>query len=893
MRPVSLAKSFFRSIFRRQQIDADLDAEVRSTVDLLADQKMEEGMSPEAARRAARIELGGVEQVKEAVRSGRAAAWLDNVFQDLRFALRILRKAPGFTAVAVLTLALGIGATAAIFTVVNRFLLEPPPLPYPDREVELMQGYGPYWSIYISLPEYTMWRNQTRIIENAAVYQAPTPVNLLGGDHPQQVLERRATEDYFTLMGYRVAVGRAFTAKEDVPGAPPVAVISNDLWRRRFGSNPGMIGKDLDIDNTAYAVVGILAPRPPAAGATVDVYVPLQPDPNSANLGNSYLAFGRLKPGVAVTQADAALKLTTDQFRRKYPGVLDPRTTFRAETMRELETSGGKELLLVFLGAVGFVLLIACSNVANLVLARAAGRQREIAIRVALGSTRGRVIRQILTEGVLLSLVGGAIGLALAYAGLRALLVFIGSQYHIGRYGQSLTLDWRVLLFALGISALAGALAGLVPAIKASHTNLAATMNEGGSRTGSGIKHNKTRSLLVVVEMALAMVLLAGAGLLIRTFLHLRGVNPGFETRNILTMDMSLGAARFAKTAAVETVVREGQQRLDSLPGVRVAAASGCLPFQACTDLPFNIEGRAPTEGRWSGGGQWRRVSPGYFRAFRIPLLRGRAFTVNDSGSSQPVVIINEAMAKQFWPKGGELGTRITIGKGVGPQFADLPREIVGVVGNVRDNGLNYNPVPTMYVPVAQLPDELNAGMNAGLPLTWIIRTRVAPPSLSHDIQQQLRIASGGLPVGRVRTMDQVVAHSIVPYSIVTTLLLIFAGLALLLAAVGIYGVIAYSVAQRTHEIGIRMALGASRERVRRTIAAQGMTLVLVGMTIGIAGGLGLTWLLRSLLFGVKPWDPLAFVAATVALLLAALLGCTVPAFRASRVDPMVALRHE
>ena len=880
--------------FRRGQFDRDLEEEMQHHLAMKAEAHLsrQEGMSLGEARNAGHREFGNTLLLREKSRDTWGFRWLETLLQDLRYGMRMLRKSPGFTTVAILTLALGIGATTAIFTVVDQLILKPLPYPQPNRLVYLVQGYGPHPSLSISFPEYLMWRSQTRIIEDAAAGRDGAPVSLRG-DHPEQLQTLRVTANYFTLFGLQVKMGRTFTAKEDAPGGPPVAVISHGLWERRFGSDPGTVGKVVDLDNTAYTVIGVLAPSPPAEGPIADVFLPLQPDPNSADQGNYLSAFGRLKPGVTVPQADAALKIATDEFRRKYPGILGPKETFAAETAVELSVAGSKELVLLFLGAVGFVLLIACANVANLLLAREMGRQREIAIRVALGSTGGRIIRQVLTEGVLLSLVGGAVGLLVGYAGLRALLAFIGSQYDIGRYAQSLTLDWRVLLFALGISALAGALSGLIPAIKASHTNLSAAMKGAGSQTGTGVRHDKTRSLLVVVEMALAMVLLAGAGLLIRASLDLRSLNPGFQTRNILTMDMSLSGARFAKTVAVAELVREGQQRLDSLPGVEVAAASCCLPLNEGFGLPFNIEGRAPTDGQWSGAGPWRDVSPGYFQAFHIPLLRGRAFAVSDSGSSQPVIIINEAMAKQFWPKGGELGTLITIGKGDGPQYAEPARKIVGVVGNVRDQGIYYNPAPTMYVPVAQVTDGFNAQINSGLPLAWIIRTRVAPSTLSHEIQQQLRLASGGLPVGQVQTMDQVVAHSIMPYSIVTTLLLIFAALALLLAAVGIYGVVAYSVEQRTHEIGIRMALGATSEGVRRTIAAQGMTPALVGMAMGIAGGLGLTLLLRSLLFDVKPWDPLAFAGAAVALLLAALLGCTVPAFRASRIDPAMSLRHE
>ena len=806
----------------------------------------------------------------------------------------MLLKSPSFTSVAILTLALGIGATSAIFTVVNQVILKPLPYPHSNRIVGLVLREGANSYQLVSIPMYVMWRSETRILEDVIAQQFVVPVNLLGGEHPEQLQMQRVTANFFALSGFSMAMGRAFTAREDVPGGPPVAVISHELWRR-FGANPHIIGKAINLDDTTYTVIGVLSPVPAAADeGDVDVYLPLQPDPNSANQGQYLYALGRLKPGVTVAQADAALKLATDQFRRRHPDALAPRVTFAVEPAQELMVAGTKNVLLIFLAAVGFVLLIACSNVANLLLGRATGRQQEIAIRVALGATRGRIIRQILTEGVLLSIVGGAVGLLVGYVGLRVLLAINPSQLpSVGLHGEAVTLDWLVLLFALGISALAGALSGLIPAVKASRANLASTMNESGTRAGVGMRHNKTRSLLVVVEMALAVVLLAGAGLLIRTLEDMLSVNPGFQTRNILTMDISVAGVRFAKTAAVAELVREGQQRLAHLPGVEVAAATCCLPLEPGYGMAFNIEGRTTASGQSSGVAECRFVSPGYFQAFRIPLLRGRAFTINDSGSSQPVIIINEAMVTQYWPKGGELGSRVTIGADLGPQWAERGLEVVGVVGDVRDNALNDKPLPSMYVPIAQVSDRINAASNIVKPLTWIIRTRVPPFSLKAEIQQQLRLASGGLAASHVQTMEQVVAKSTQQQSFNLTLLVVFAGLALLLAAVGIYGVLACSVEQRTQEIGIRMALGAQHQEILGLVLTQGAKLALIGVAIGIAAALGLTRFLSSQLYGVRATDPLTFISVAVLLMLVALLACYIPARRAMHVDTMVALRHE
>ena len=552
------------------------------------------------------------------------------------------------------------------------------------------------------------------------------------------------------------------------------------------------------------------------------------------------------------------------------------------------------QILLLLFGAVGFVLLIACANVANLLLARATIRKREMAIRAALGAGRARIIWQLLTESLLLSFAGGVLGLVLGYLGLRALLsINPGDIPRIGENGTGVALDWRVLLFTLVAAVLTGVLFGLVPAFSASRSDLSITLRESGSRTGSGLRHNKARSILVITEMALALILLVGAVLLIRTFGALRGVNPGFDPKNVLTMDMSLTGSRFEKAAGVDQLERDGRQRVESLPGVVAAAVTCCLPLEGGFDLPFNIEGQAPTEGPYNGGAGWISISPRYFDVFRIPLVKGRAFTDQDSGAAGRVVVINESMTKKFWPKGDALEARIIIGKGVGPEFEEPPRQIVGIVGDVRESGLSEPPIPTMYVPIAQVNDGVVALNNRIGPINWLVRTKLQPFSVSADIQRELREASGGLPVAHIRNMQQVVSESTARNDFYMTLLTIFAGVALLLAAIGVYGLMAYSVEQRTQEIGVRMALGASPQQVRRMVVIQGMQLALAGVIIGVGSALGLTRLMSSLLFGVKPWDP-----GTIVLVAALLSGVTwlatyLPARRASRVDPMVALRYE
>ena len=817
--------------------------------------------------------------------------------QNLRYGLRSLAKSPGFAAVAILTLALGIGGNTAIFSVVNSVLLQPLSYPNPDRLVELeltsKEGNGDVTSI----PKFNVWRDQTQVFESVAAYDFSGPgVNLTGGDRPEQLKGIHASSDYFRVFGAPIVLGRAYTAEEDRPGGPAVTVISNGLWRSRFGGDPGTIGRTINLGGDPYVVIGVLGPTF-TSDPKSDIWLPLKPDPNSIDQGHYLRATARLKPGVSLTQAQAAMKMAAEQFKRKFPNspVLGPDDSFTAIPLRDSVVGDVRRGLLLLFGAVGFVLLIACANVANLLLARATIRKREIAIRSALGAGRARIIWQLLTESLLLSFAGGVLGLVLGYLGVRALLsINPGDIPRIGENGTGVALDWRVLAFTFVAAVLTGVLFGLVPAFSASRSDLSITLRESGSRTGSGLRHNKARSILVITEMALALILLVGAALLIRTFGALRGVNPGFDPKNVLTMDMSLTGSRFEKAAGVDQLEREGRQRVESLPGVTASGLTCCLPLEGGFGLPFNIEGQAPIDGPYTGQAGWLTISPRYFDVFRIPLVKGRAFNDQDNGAASRVVVINEAMAKKYWPKNDALGALITIGKGVGPEFEEPPRQIVGIVGDVRQNALSQQQLdPIMYVPIAQMNDGVMALNNRIAPLVWVVRTKLQPFSLSTDVQRELREASGGLPVAHIRNMQQVVSESTARNDFYMTLLSIFAGVALLLAAIGVYGLMAYSVQQRTQEIGVRMALGASPRQVRRMVVFQGMQLALIGVIIGVGSALGLTRLMSSLLYGVKPWDP-----ATIVLVAALLSGVTflatyLPARRASGVSPMVALRYE
>jgi predicted permease len=562
--------------------------------------------------------------------------------------------------------------------------------------------------------------------------------------------------------------------------------------------------------------------------------------------------------------------------------------------MRDAFVSNVRPTLLVLSGAVGFVLLIACANVANLLLVRATTRRREIAIRAAIGAGRGRIVRQLLTESVVLALLGGGLGLVLGALGIRALLsVNTAGLPRVGLNGARVVMDWNVLGFSALAALGTGILVGLIPALQGSRADLNTTLKESTGRSGTGFRQNKARSLLVIAEVALALVLLVGSALLIRTSIRLGAVDPGFDPGNVLTMRMSLTGPRFLTAESVERMVRAGVERLRALPGVEQASATCCVPLQGGYGLPMTIVGRPLTQGPYHGGGSWVTASPGYFDVFRIPVKRGRVFGERDDRLSAPVVVINEAMAKQFWPGGDPLDDRLVIGRGVMREFADEPeRQIIGIVGDTRAGGLNNNPQPTMYIPQAQMTDAANA-LNVGIsPMAWIVRTRVPAASLTAAVQEQLRQATG-LPVSDVETMSRVVSTSISRQRFNMLLMTVFAGSALLLAAIGIYGLMAYSVEQRTQEIGIRLALGARTADVRRMIVFQGMQPAVAGVLIGILSALGLTRFIAAFLFGVQARDPLVFVGIPLALGVVALMAVWVPAVRASRVQPMTALRCE
>jgi putative ABC transport system permease protein len=824
---------------------------------------------------------------------------MESFVRDLRHSLRMFAQSPAFTLAAVAAMMLGIGANTAIFSVVNAVLLKPVGVPDPDRVVVFIntspRGAG---GPAASPAKFMHYRQQTGIVEDVSAFNTGV-MNYTDGSFPEQLKSGRVSADFLKLVGAPFVLGRGFSRDEDRPQGPKVAVIGRSLWETRFSADPNVVGKSISLGGEPYTIVGVLNTFDfQEYGPTPQVWTLFQFDPNTNDQGHYFQAMARLKPGVTVQQAYARMQASANDYRAKFPKAIGPNAGFGVLTVRDALVRGDvRSSLYVYLGAVGFVLLIACANVANLLLVRATGRRREIAIRAAIGGSRARIIRQLLTESIVLSLAGGVLGLFAGWAGIRALLsINTANLPRVGETGEMVGLDWRVVAFTIGVSLATGMLFGLIPALQSSKSDLTTTLKESSGRSGTGFRQNKIRSILVVVEVALALVLLIGSALLIRTAMALGNVEPGFDTRNVLTMRMSLKGAKFDKSDAVEQLVHNGVERLKAIPGVVEASATCCVPLQGGYGLPFRILGRplaADSQGPYHGGAGWSTVSPGYFEVFNIPVKHGRTFSDRDTAASTKVVIINEAMAKQYWPKQDPLADKLLIGKGVMREFeAETDRQIIGVVADTKQNGLDSDPQPQMWIPQSQVPDLANA-LNVGLtPIAWIVRTKVPPRSLSSQIQETLR-QSTGLPVTDVEAMDSIVSTSVSRQRFNMWVMSVFGGCALLLAAIGIYGLMAYSVEQRTQEIGIRMALGAQAAQVRKMVVGQGMALALVGVVFGLGAALGLSRLISSFLFGVKARDPLAFGAVPILLALVALVAVWLPARRASQVDPIIALRVE
>ncbi|MFZ1220632.1 MAG: ABC transporter permease [Chthoniobacterales bacterium] len=876
MKLFSKAVNLLRNLARRRAVERDLAAEVDSYLDLSTHRKLRDGLSEPAARRAALIELGGAEQVKEQVREVRLGHWLETLLKDVRFGLRSLGKSPGFTAVALLTLALGIGANTAIFSIIHTVILRPLPYPQPARLVKIWPDRP---LVSTSKADFLEIKTRARSFEDIAAY-SNWGFTLTGTGEPAKLEGARTTANLFSVLGADAASGRVFASDEDQPGKSDVVLLSHGLWQSRFGSDRAIVGRTITIDGKNLTVVGVMPkwfnfPE----GMTRDLWIPATLDRSLAeDFASGYLTLlGRLKPGVTTEQARSEIMAVARSVREQRPNIpAEYGSRAEVNSLQSESVARIRPTLFILLGTVGLVLLIACANVANLQLARTSNRQRELAVRAALGASRARLVRQLLTESLLLSILGGAAGIVLAYVGLDFLLTLIPAD--TPRTAE-ISISANVLAFSLGISALAGVLFGLAPALQTSSPDLQSPLKEGGRSSSSG--GGRLRSLLVISEVALALTLVIGAGLLIKSFWRLQRVNPGFEADQVISFQLSPADFDNAPDRA-RTYYRQILERLAHLPGVQSVGGVHLLPMgDSNWDPALRIEDRPLPPGASAESVNWRLVTADYFRTMSIPLLKGRAFTEADNENSERVALINETLARKYWPGEDPLGKRINTGfEGKGVWVT-----IVGIVGDVRQQSLREPTVPEMYRPFFQ-HKELP-------PLTIMIRTATSAAGVAPSIRSAVWSIDKNVPITDLQSMTAVVAQSISQSRSTMLMLTAFAAIGLVLGLIGVYGVISYSVAQRTHEIGVRMALGAKSSDVLKLVLGQGLRLTVIGAALGLLGAFGLTRLMASLLFGVSASDPITFAVVTVSLTLVASLASYLPARRAAKLSPMLALRYE
>ncbi|HYK19123.1 MAG TPA: ABC transporter permease [Pyrinomonadaceae bacterium] len=803
---------------------------------------------------------------------------MDSIIKDIRYGLRSLLKRPGFTAIALVALALGIGANTAIFSLVNAVVLQPLPYPDPERLVWVWGNLrnGPNRAS-VSPPDFLDYRSQNKTFEQlAASGTLPLAVNLTGSGEPERVNASSVTGNYFDAFGVRPALGRGLSLENEKPGHDQVTVLSHAFWQKRFGGDPSIVGKTIVLNGKVCEVIGVM-PADVVLPQAADLWLPLDFDTEpDLKLRRAHFLrpIGRLKEGVTLAQAQADTDIIASQLEQQFP---DSNTGFnlRLIPLREQLVGASQTTIFILFGAVGLVLLIACANVANLLMVRAAARQREIALRTALGASRFRIARQMITESLLLAIIGGALGVLLATWGVRLLVTL--SEDSIPRTAN-VRIDATVLAFTFLISLATGLLFGLAPAMRSVKVNLIDSLKDGLRGAGESALRNRTRSLLVVLESAIAVMLLIGAGLLVRSLIALQHVDPGFDPNNVLTLRIDLPRQKYDTGEKTSSFYSQLETRVASLPGVETVGLISDLPLSGqLSDWPFTVEGRPVAATSQDFDADFRLVNKDYFKALRIPLLRGRNFTEQEVRQSDKVLLVSQQLADQVFPNEDPLGKRLVI------SMSGVHFEIIGVVGDIRHQSVATQPFPTMYLPTREFGGRRNL----------VIRTQVDPLSIVASVRKQVQALDPDQPIAAVRTMNDWVTTSTATPRYRTTLLALFAVLAMILAATGIYGVMSYSVAQRTHEIGVRMALGARRVDVLKLVVRQGMLLTLVGVVLGLAGAFALTRVMSTLLFQVTAKDPMTFAAVAVLLTVVAFVACFVPARRATKVDPLVALRYE
>ena len=802
---------------------------------------------------------------------------MDSIIKDIRYGVRSLLKRPGFTVIALVALALGIGANTAIFSLVNAVVLQPLPYPEPDRLVWVfgnIRNGGNRASV--APADFIDYRNQNKTFEQfAASVSITNPANLTGSGEPERLSASVITGNYFQAFGVAPALGRGFTLENEKSGQDQVTVLTYALWQRRFGGDPAIIGKTIVLDGKAVQVIGVMSPDV-TLPQQADLWLPMNFDA-AAEMKQRFAHFlrpiGRLKKGVSMEQAQADTDLIAAQLERQYPES-NTGWNLRLVSLQQQLVGSSRTTLFILFGAVGLVLLIACANVANLLLVRAAGRQKEIALRTALGASRFRIVRQMITESLLLALLGGVLGTALATWGVHMLVSL--SEGSIPPTAK-VKVDVTVLGFTLLLSIVTGVLFGLVPAFRTMKVNLNDSLKEGVRGGGEGAMHNRTRSLLIVFESAIAVMLLIGAGLLVRSLVALQRVNPGFSANNVLTMRIDLARNKYNGPDKTAAFFEQLEGRIVNLPGVEAVGAITELPLSGQpNDMPFTVEGRPPVSPDQAFGADFRRINQHYFEAMRIPLLRGRDFTEQEVRQGDKVLVVSQQLVATVFPNEEALGKRLITG------MRSEPYQIIGIVGDIRHNSLAGTPSATMYFPTRQTGR-----------VNFVIRTQGDPLAIVGAVRQEVKALDPDQPIASVRSMNDWVNSSVAAPRYRTTLLALFAALAMILAATGIYGVMSYSVAQRTHEIGVRMAMGARQFDVLKLVVRQGMLLTLIGVVLGLGGAYALTRVMSTLLFGVTAKDPLTFGVVAALLIVVAFLACFVPARRATKVDPLIALRYE
>lgn len=860
--------------FRLEAVDGELDAEVRAYLEGLTAEKVAAGMSPDKAQRAALMELGGREQVKEAVRDVRFGVWLENLAKDFVYGARLLAKNPGFAAVAVLTLALGMGPTIAIFSFVNGILLRP--LPYPEAEtlVQLFQtsnkSTGLRENLPVSPPTFVDWRAQSKTVERICAYSTITHV--LTGGEPERVSGAGVTAGFFDTLGVQPLLGQPFGPETEKPGAENQVILSYGVWQRRLGGRSNVIGETLQVSSKPYTIAGVM-PRDFSFPEGTEIWLPLAFEPGEMKERLSFYleVIGRQRPGVSLENTQAEFSAISAQIANECSGCKD--LGARVAPLHEELVKGVRPTLALLFAAVGLVLLIACVNVANLLLARGVARERDLAVRAALGAGRRRLMQQLLSEGLLLALAGGTLGVLTAGWSLDALRAI--SPVSLPRLAN-VQVEAGVLAFSFLLAVTTTLLFGLVPAWSATRLNLSDSLKEGG-RGSIGGGRLTLRSGLVVAEVGLSLVLLAGAGLMLRTLWGLLSIHPGFDARNVLTADVYLPRGKYGNDATRAEFARAALEQIRGVPGVESASLTSHLPLGGGRmAYGLAIEGHAQGE---LPAADLRFASPEYFKTMRIPVLRGRGLTEQDVAGATPVVVINQTMAAKYWPGQDSIGQRIQISR-----QGESWREVVGVVGDTRHASLRSAPVPEMYAPWSQATNSV---------FRLAIRTAGDPAHWASDVRQAVWAVDKDQPVTRLRPMEAVVLSSAAETRFFAVLFATFAGLALLLAAFGIYSVMAYTVTQRTREIGIRLALGARPGEVMNLVIGHGLRLAIVGIVLGVAGAAYASRWVEKLLYGVTRTDPFTFAAVAAVLLAAVLIACFMPARRATRVDPLVALRHE